>query len=167
MQYFITPSFWALLSKEERESLEASLGKKDAFTKRFKRFRKQVDLERIWRELAFKQIAEGCPFPLGAKLLGLIRQAELLDEGVDKPQFSFELCAVYSILVRYLAVLSLQSYVLLTDATDSKINLKIVQAIRKPKDNDWKYFVHQLPAEISKKIKGRSDFTNQLFWSVL
>ncbi|MEC7988031.1 MAG: hypothetical protein VX278_22880, partial [Myxococcota bacterium] len=161
MRFFIKDSFWEFLSKEERSEVENFIGDKDPFVKRFKRLRKQVDLERVWRELIFLDIAKKCPFPLGAKLLGLIRQAELHDEGIEKPQFAFELCAVYSILVRYLAVLSLQSYVLLTDATDSKINLKIVKSIQKPKDNDWKYFVHQLPEEIRKKLQNKEVSTEK------
>ena len=87
-------------------------------------------------KVPFPELAASLPYPLGFKLKALLRAESNLDEGVDEPQFAFELCAVMGVLVRLAALISIQDYVT-SDRNDSALNHAVMAALQRPADGTW------------------------------
>ena len=115
------------LSKEKQEELR-SCTDIQSFTKILKKNGiSDYPAERLWREQQIDSLASACPFPIGSQLSILLHDAKMIDEGESKPQFYLSLCSVSSLILRYLASISIQLYIELTKASALDFNTKMVK----------------------------------------
>ena len=70
-------------------------------------------------------------------MISLMSDIEYLENGEKRPQFGFAICAMTSVLLRYLAVVCIDIYIEGTSASDYEVNLEIVGIIRKATDGQW------------------------------
>ena len=90
------------------------------------------DVQRV----PFGELAGALPYPLGFKMRALLRAERRIEEGVDEPQFDFELCSVMGVLVRLAALICVEAYVR-SPKDDSTLNHEIVRTLRAPADGSW------------------------------
>ena len=91
------------------------------------------------------ELADRFPYPLGLKLSEVVRASRRRAEGEPEPQFAFEICATFGVLLRFAALVVIRGYV---DAgsRDAELNRYIVATLRRPSDGSW--------LEISRRLAG-------------
>ena len=143
------------LSKEKQEELQHC-----ANIKQFTHVLNQNEIsaypaERLWREQQIHSLAAQCPFPIGSQLSILIHDAKMIDEGESKPQFYLSLCSISSLILRYLASISIQLYIELTKASALDFNTKMVKIIEKATDNQWQNITKDILQYIKDACKNK------------
>lgn len=147
-----------LLSKTIFDSLseqqQEELLKVDRFSN-FEKIYKDLNIKdcsahRFWRELQTQKYVSHTHFPISSKLKKFIYDAEMIDRGESRPQFYFSLCAISSLLLRYLASIHIQLYIALTEADEMNFNQKMVSIIERATDGQWQSICTDIQNHIKK-----------------
>ena len=96
-----------------------------------------TELNRLHREMRSIFISGRLPYPMSSLLISLMSDIEYLENDESRPQFGFAICALSSVLLRYLAVVCIDLYVESTQASNFEVNIEIVGIIRKATDGQW------------------------------
>ncbi|MEK9556738.1 MAG: hypothetical protein VW313_13005, partial [Gammaproteobacteria bacterium] len=77
------------------------------------------------------------PYPLGLRFKLLWQEHEARQRGEPTPQLGFSICALHSLLLRFIATVFIQIYVIETGGKNQRINIQITEALRSPTDGTW------------------------------
>ena len=94
-------------------------------------------VEKAWRQLHLQRHMRSFPVPLGEKSIQFVQQYHRRASGEYFPQFPYMLTSITSLLVRFICILTIQSYLTLSKGNDENINVAIVNTLRSPTDNQW------------------------------
>jgi hypothetical protein len=83
------------------------------------------------------------PYPLGAVITQTLAKAVLRDQGERIPDFPFDICRCFGLLLRMDAALAIKAYVD-SGGDDVNLNIKIVDTLRNPTDGSWRELLHML-----------------------
>lgn len=112
-----------------------------------------MDPDSLASQLTPEELVPLLPYPLAMALQTLLADAERRECGAHLPQFPFQLTAVMGLLVRLTAVIAIQSYVQLANASDARINQRVVTALRAPTDGTWL----EVAVALLDRVAGRDD----------
>jgi hypothetical protein len=84
-----------------------------------------------------KDLISELPYPLGLRLKLLLQENELRERDEPSPQFGFSICALHGLLLRFIATVFIQIYVIETGGKNLKVNTQITEALRSPTDGTW------------------------------
>ena len=105
----------------------------------------------VWRSAHLQTHLQDLPYPLSRKAIDFVQQRFRMEDGEKFPQFPYLLTSTVSLMVRHWAICSIQAYLTVFKGNDPGINTKIVQALRKPTDNQWWSLVRELLEWMTKK----------------
>ena len=129
------------LSLTEQSLLQDALGNihQDTCSTQVKQLLHAVPggVEKAWRQLHLQRHMRSFPFPLGEKSIQFVQQHHRRASGENFPQFPYLLTSVTSLLVRFISIITIQSYLTLSNGNDENINVAIVNTLRSPTDNQW------------------------------
>lgn len=83
-----------------------------------------------------QDLAKSLPYPLGLKLLEVLRARRLREEGTPAPQEAFVVCAAMTVIVRLAALMAVRAYVE-SNTNDAIVNRNVVDGLQKPSDGTW------------------------------
>ena len=146
------------ISKEDRERLLSCSNFSELKQHYAKHNIKSCSAAQFWREQQTIKFVAQCHFPISSQLQKFIHDARMIDQGESRPQFYFSLCSLSSLLLRYIASISIQLYVGLTNAAAMDFNTKMVKIIEKATDGQWQNITKDVLEYIhkSKQLRGRS-----------
>jgi hypothetical protein len=98
------------------------------------------------------------PYPLGAVIKQTLTKAVLRDQGERIPDFPFDICRCFGLLLRMDAALAIKAYVD-SGSDDVNLNIKIVDTLRNPTDGSWRELLVLL---VLKSKQDKSIENNQL-----
>ena len=141
------------LSEQQQEDLLQVIHFSD-----FEKKHKELDIKdcsahRFWRELQTQKYVSISHFPISSKLKKFIYDAEMIDKGESRPQFYFSLCAISSLLLRYLASIHIQLYIEITEADEMNFNQKMVSIIERATDGQWQNICTDIQNHIKKSSR--------------
>ena len=90
------------------------------------------------------------PYPLGLRFKLLWQENEARQRGEPAPQLGFSICALHSLLLRFIATVFIQIYVIETGGKNQRVNIQITEALRSPTDGTWL----DLAGSLCKLIRG-------------
>ena len=122
MNFLPTSFFLSQLSKEEEEQFHRCITLKDFEELLHNYPNTEIRPHMAWREVTAHRLASHIPFPIGNRFGRLLLEARLLDEGESRPQFFFSICSLSSLLLRYLAAVTIQLYVELSSTSLIEFN---------------------------------------------
>ena len=145
MSYGIFPSLFRQISREQKQELESWIAEHEHRTLDFDQklqsmisdHMSSAELNRLHREMKSIFISGRLPYPMSTLLISLMSDIEHLENDENRPQFGFAICALTSVLLRYLAVVCIDLYVEGTQASNYEVNIEIVGIIRKATDGQW------------------------------
>ena len=145
------------LSKQQQEELLQC----DQFSEFKKIYKKQgidgCSPHQFWRELQTQKFVSVSHFPISSKLKKFMYDAEMIDKGESRPQFYFSLCAISSLLLRYLASIHIQLYVELTQADEMDFNKRMVSIIERATDGQWQNICTEIQNYIKKSSRDQKE----------
>ena len=141
------------LSKEQQESILKCTSFSESKKLHAQYNIQECSPERFWREQQTIKHTHSCHFPISSQLKKFIHDVRMIDQGEDRPQIYFSLCSLSSLLLRYLASISIQLYVELTEARAMDFNTKMMQIIAKATDGQWKNITKDIIDFIQKNNK--------------
>ena len=100
-----------------------------------------------WRYLHLQQHIDQFSYPIGEKSMLFIQQFDHKQLGESAPQFPYLMTSITSMLVRYLAIISIQGYLDISKGNNENINVSIVRTMRNPTDNQWFALCKKIVAE--------------------
>jgi len=77
------------------------------------------------------------PYPLGLRFKLLWQEHGARQRGEPTPQLGFSICALHSLLLRFIATVFIQIYDIETGGKNQRINIQITEALRSPTDGTW------------------------------
>jgi|GEM_PF-1394474 len=140
-----------ILSLFEKVLLRAPLGKPSGyflgqFWKQFssedKKKKARTRIQDDFEEL--KRIAKMLPYPLGDKFRDFLLESKRFEKGVGCSNFAYQMSALHSMALRFLAVVAVSEYVECQSSTDPSYNQSIVDSLWHPSDGTWKSLLERL-----------------------
>ena len=161
MSFLPTSYFLQQLSKKEQEEFRACRTR-IALQKLLKKYPEApITSHMAWREVQSHRLTSVIPFPIGNRFGRLLHEARLIDEGERRPQFFLSLCSLSSLLLRYLAAVSIQLYVELSDTSLMEFNRDVVKIIQKATDNQWRGIIQNITNKIKSLSKNAASFDDK------
>ncbi len=102
-----------------------------------KSFNESFNTETVAAERSDTALINELPYPLGLKFKLLWQENEAREKGEATPQLGFSICALHSLLLRFIATVFIQIYIIETGGKNQRINIQIMQALRGPTDGTW------------------------------
>ena len=102
-----------------------------------KSFSESFNTQSVVAERSDTALIDELPYPLGLKFKLLWQENEARENGEATPQLGFSICALHSLLLRFIATVFIQIYIVETGGKNQRINIQIMEALRGPTDGTW------------------------------
>ena len=103
------------------------------------------------KQISDENLVKLLPYPLSAKINEIIKSKTNLDQGINQPQFGYQICSVLGLYLRFLGVLLINVYANRIDKKNIKVNNLIVKTIRAPSDGSWLSLIRELLKFLNKE----------------